>query len=714
MKPTPASLDEIKEALNPSAIFRRPRHNFLRHILIGLVFLAIIVYFFPHPQVSHYNYEQGRPWNYAKLIAPFDIPIHPDSAWLQGALDSLDQAFIPVYARQHVNVDSIINVARKRMNSLPAQQTGTQTGTTDTRAFYNALSARLQQAYRRGVLEDSLPESLGVHHRAKARMRHGNMLQTTPIRGFITHNELMRQVDSLAAAYGCTRLLQNSGLNALTAPSVVCDVEESERILANDRALVTIDRGVIQRGQTIIDKGAVITAQDYTNLRTYEQMLQTQMSETQRSDILMLLGQILYVGLVLFLLMAYLFIYEYRTIWTNYRAVTFILSSVTLFFLITVGIDHTISSGIYLVPLAMVPVLVLVFFNGRVALATSVALILLCVGLSRFTLEFIVMQMCATSTAVFTIRELNQRSQLIRASVFIAVAYWLSYLSVQLLTNGSFDDFSWRVVTMLGINSLLTSLTYVMMFAVERVFGFVSNVTLVELADSNSPLLRQLSDVCPGTFQHSEAVSTLAADAARSIGANPQLVRAGAMYHDIGKMSNPIFFTENQHGVNPHDGLSPENSARIILSHVTEGIARADKAGLPEVIKDFIREHHGHGRAKYFYVTACKQAAEGEEVDPSKYTYPGPNPQTREASVLMMADSVEAASRSLKEHTPQAIRALVDKIVDSQLAEGLHNESTLSFRDISLIKKAFVKRLNTIYHSRIEYPEMDKAKAPQS
>ena len=235
-------------------------------------------------------------------------------------------------------------------------------------------------------------------------------------------------------------------------------------------------------------------------------------------------------------------------------------------------------------------------------------------------------------------------------------------------------------------------------------FGFTSVVSLVELSDINNPTLRELSEECPGTFQHSMAVSNLAAEAARAIDADVQLVRAGALYHDIGKINNPAFFTENQHGVNPHDALDPVQSARVVIGHVTDGVKRADKAKLPGVIKAFITEHHGKGKARYFYNTYC-QAHPDEDVDPAPFTYPGPNPQSRETSVLMMADSVEAASRSLKEYTPEAITALVNKIIDTQIAEGLHNDSPLSFRDVQTIKQSFINRLRTIYHSRVAYPE---------
>lgn len=384
---------------------------------------------------------------------------------------------------------------------------------------------------------------------------------------------------------------------------------------------------------------------------------------------------------------------------------------ITVFFLVALALNTFVGSGIYIAPLTIVPVLVLVFFDGRTALMVSSVLTLICAAITSFPLEFIFLQFSAASVAVYTLRKLNQRSELLRTAGFVAATYLIAYVALELLMNGTLEGFAWRMVVYLIVNAALSSMAYVLMSGVERLFGFISEVTLVELADTNNPLLRQLNDECPGTFQHSLSVSNLAADAAKRIGANEQLVRAGALYHDVGKLSNPAFFTENQHGVNPHDSLQPEQSARIVINHVTDGLRRADKAGLPAVIKDFIREHHGRGKAKYFYYTYCKLHPD-EVVDPAPFAYPGPNPRSRETAVLMMADAVEAASRSLQEHTPRSISALVNKIIDNQISEGMFNESPLEFRDVPVIKEAFIKRLKTIYHSRIVYPDAPKNVSP--
>lgn len=672
-----------------------------RYAILGAVLVAILAYLYPHPRVSHFKYEEGRPWNYAKLIAPFDIPIRPDSATVREATDSLEARFVPIYTRTQLNVDSILSVAGRRMESLPPAPATAPPE--QTAAFSRALAHTLRRAAERGILPDSLPANLGTAHRETIRLRNGNVLTSHPRTNYVTRKALLAKIDSLADLYHVTRRLQNSGLAAMVQPTLPCDVDESERILASQRALITIDRGVIQRGQTIIDKGTIITPQDYTNLRTYEAALLDAQTDTGRSDLLITLGQILYITLVITALLAYFHNAEPKLVWDQPRLLTFLMLLVTMITAVAIAVTRFWPAGAYAVPVALAPLLTLVYTNPRCAPATGAATILLTAPLVTFPLEFIAVQAAATAAVTLTLTDLTSRGQLLRAVGAVAVATLGAYTAVQLLTNGSFDDFTFHIVVSLLASAALLSLAYIIMWGAERLFGFVSNITLVELTDTNAPLLRELSDECPGTFQHSLAVATLAADAARAIGANELLTRAGAMYHDIGKLDNPIFFTENQHGVNPHDGLTPERSARIIVHHVTDGLRRAQQAGLPHAIYPFISQHHGHGTARYFYITACN-ANPGKEIDPTPYTYPGSNPDSRETSILMMADAVEAASRSLQDHSQQSISALIDRIVDNQIADHLHDNSPLSFRDIPRIKSAFLRRLTTLYHSRIAYP----------
>lgn len=661
-------------------------NGLLKRILMALAATVVIVYFYPHPQANRFNYEEGRPWNYAQLIAPFDIPVHPDSATLIAARDTLDAHFVPIYELNQLIIDTIVS----RLPSAP--------GT----SFQKRLGAELRKIYASGVVDMRTREEIEGGRLPKVRILDKNILSEMSTSGFSSLRDVYLYLDSTITDNDLHQYFLRANLQNILQPNYTRNDEESRRHYEYDYLTLTADRGIILQGQTIIDKGALITSQDFTNLRTYESMLAERHTSEKQSNLLMLLGQFLFVGLMMASLMSY-FYFFCQQIYGNFRALAYVLILVVVFFLAAVGLNHFVAGGIYLAPLTIVPILVLVFFDGRTALMVTTVLTIICSAVTTFALEFIFLQQCAACATVYSLRELSRRSQLLRTSLVVALAYVASYVSLELLLNGSFEGFNSRLVIFLLVNSALVSMGYVLVVLAEHASGFISVTTLVELADINAPLLMRLSNECPGTFQHSIAVSNLATDAAQRIGANVQLLRAGALYHDVGKLANPAFFTENQHGVNPHDALPPERSAQIVINHVTDGLKLADKAGLPNEVKNFIREHHGAGMAKYFYF-AYQREHPDEVVDKAPFSYPGPNPQSRETSILMMADAVEAASRSLKEHTREAITDLVNRIIDSQIADGLHNDSTLSFRDVAKIKEAFIKRLMTIYHSRIAYP----------
>lgn len=677
------------------------RKTLLYNILIAVVAMIAIVYIFPRSEANQYKYEKGRPWNYSKLIAPFDIPIRPDSDMIIKVRDSLDSHFVPVYRRDSRAGDSVITLTMHRWKTMSDSTVSER----DQKMRRNTITY-LKNNYSRDILDSDNGKMIEAGKLPVIKIIDNNTVKQFSTDGMLSVDDIYR---GLIKSYGDSSALQWAEANKIYSnllPTLTLDEEASKRLYNNELYRFTAIRGVIQQGQTIIDKGMIITAQDYTNLRTFEELLETQQTGNTQSDLLIWLGQVLYVSMVMALLLIYLY-YSAPKVWQRWKSMMFICLLMVVFFAMGVAADVFSSNGIYMVPFAIVPVLLIVFFDAPTAIYTSLSMIMLCAATVTFSLEFIMIELTATIVAVFSLKDLDKRSQLLRTSLFVAVAYLMSYVAVEMLMNGSLDDISMTMISSLMVAALISSVAYILMVGIERAFGFVSKVTLIELCDVNMPLLRKLSEECPGTFQHSMAVSTLASDAALKIGANEQLVRAGALYHDIGKLSNPNFFTENQRGVNPHDALPPERSAEIIIQHVTDGVKRAMKAGLPNMLIDFIREHHGKGKAKYFYFTYCN-AHPGEEVDAAPFTYPGPNPHSRETSLLMMADSVEAASRSLKEHTPQAISELVNKIIDSQIAEGLHNDSSLSFRDVELIKAAFVKRLTTIYHSRIQYPDQPK------
>lgn len=355
----------------------------------------------------------------------------------------------------------------------------------------------------------------------------------------------------------------------------------------------------------------------------------------------------------------------------------------------------------------MVPIFIRVFMDSRTAFMAHSIMIVICASFLQHPLEFICVEMVAGLTAIFSLRELSSRSQLFWTAVLVTLAAALTNLSLDWIRNNDLMKLSLSEYNYIVINGILLFCSYPLLYLIEKTFGFTSNITLIELSDMNKALLRKMSEVAPGTFQHSIQVGNLAAEIANKIGAKSQLVRTGALYHDIGKVMNPVYFTENQSGVNPHEKLGAIDSAQMIISHVTEGIKLAEKYNLPDVIKEFISTHHGLGKTKFFYVQ-YKNAHPNDDIDELLFTYPGPNPFTKEQAILMMADTVEAASRSLPDYTEKTIRELVNKLIDAQVAEGYFKDCPITFRDIAYAKTVLIEKLKTIYHTRLSYPELKK------
>ena len=366
--------------------------------------------------------------------------------------------------------------------------------------------------------------------------------------------------------------------------------------------------------------------------------------------------------------------------------------------------EHNILS-VYILPFAMAPIFVRVFMDSRTAFIAHATMVLVCAVAVKYQYEFIIVQLVAGLVAIFSLRELSKRSQIFLTALLVTLGSAAIYFAIQLIQADDFSKLDQTVYYHFFVNGFLLLFTYPLMLVIEKTFGFISTVTLFELSNTNNEILRRLSEVAPGTFQHSITVGNLAAEIANKIGAKGQLVRTGALYHDIGKMENPVFFTENQAGVNPHDKISDLESAHIIINHVNEGLRLAEKYNLPKVIKEFITTHHGNGLVKYFYIN-YRNTHPGEEVDEAPFRYPGPNPSTREQAILMMSDTVEAASRSLTEYTEETISALVNRLIDAQMADGFFTDCPITFHDIATAKKVLIERLMSMYHTRIQYPQL--------
>lgn len=674
-------------------------------MLIAATVLLIVM--LPHTDSLHYNYEMNQPWRYPLLMADFDMEVKRDSASAQQLRDSIDRAFVPIVKRDDQVADSSVRI----FSNAIARKT--------PHASAAILSSLLRTVYAHGVVDSRIYSRLTAMPQRQVRMANSengaDALITVSADGMLSPAKAFEYIDSAYYAAGLPPLEENNeevaqALNAVLVPNIVLDTQAEQKFRAQEYLAADASIGVIKKGQRIVDRGEIVTPQIYTNLNNYI-LKANERTDSETASTYYYVGQTLYILICLVGLYLFLRIFRPR-FYASIKKMSFLLIMILLFVFFGVVMFEYFANGIYLVPFAAVPVLILVFFDSRTAIFSVLVTILLAALVSMNQMEFIFLELSAGMAAAFSIRNLSQRSQLLRTALITFFTYVLAYLAMTLLTEGTLKGFEWRIVGLFAINSTILSFVYIMILVIEKLFGFTSTVTLVELSDINNPTLRRLAEEAPGTFQHSMQVSMLSAEAARAIGANTQLVRTGALYHDIGKLESPIFFTENQHGVNPHNGLDPEVSAQKIISHVTQGMAMARKMKLPKMVADFIPEHHGHSLARYFYNTAVNNADADHPVDKSKFTYPGPNPRSRETSIVMLADSVEAASRSLKDYTPQSINNLVDKIVDGKVEEGLLRDSDLSFHDIELIKNSFKKRLGTIYHPRVAYPELKSDKQP--
>ena len=679
------------------------RHIFMTRIglwqatyFIGAI--ALILYFFPREEKSEYVFQEGKPWKYGLLTAAYDFPIYKSEAQLKHEQDSVIKTLRPFFTEEsRVGTEQINNFKREHPELLQNAESAD--------AYRYVLQA-LSEVYKRGIIATDTYNSL-IH-------------KGTPGVRIINRNTVKEECEvsdllSLRSAYEYImahatakqqKILNTCNLNNYLSENLTYDSLKSQNAQYELLQRIPSSIGMVQKGEKIINRGDIVTPRTFLILESLETVNQRNNTRTHQQEMFIMLGQAIVIICLFIFLYRYLAIFYPRT-FNDPKKLAFIMIMITgttviCYFLC--GMFTT--SGMYLVPFAILPITIVVFLKKSIALISSLISILLCAFAVPYPLEFIFLQMAVTVTAINNMKELVRRSQLLRCVILIYVTYCFTYTGYTLIFE-EWTKLDPQLFFYLGINCVLLFFTYLLIYLLEKVFGFVSTVTLVELSDINLPIFRQLSETCPGTFQHSMQVSNLATEAADSIGAQAQLVRTGALYHDIGKMANPPFFTENQNGVNPHTNLPYEESAQIGISHVKDGLKIAEKLNLPQTIIDFIKTHHGTSKAKYFYNSYVNEHPD-EEVNEELFTYPGPNPFTKEQALLMMADAVEAASRSLKEYTEENISKLVNTIIDSQIADGLLNNSPISFRDIRDVKEAFIEKLKTMYHTRISYPELQK------
>ena len=672
--------------------------DLLYKCLIFIVTVSIISYFMPKEGKFNYDFELDTPWKYGLLQASFDFPIHKSEQQIQKEQDSLLVLYQPYFdVEKNVEKNMLLKLRedynQHLKHSLPSSD------------YIRHIERTLKHIYEKGVLsvqdaqllsEDSIQNILLVDKNVATSQSVDRLLT---VKGAYEH---LLNADTL---HYNKRILQVCNLDNYLTSNINYNLEKSEASLQDLLSTVSPAKGMVQNGQKIIDRGEIINAHTYDILNSLRQAWEKRSNSVQEIH-LTFMGQTLLVSVLVLCFMIFLELFR-KEYYQRKRSVLLLFALIVFFpVVLSIMVEQNLSN-VYVVPLAMIPIIIGIFLDSRTAFMAHVTIILICSIFLRYPHQFIILQIAAGMTAIYSLRELSQRSQLLRTALIVVISYAILYFAFELIQEDDLTKLNTRMYIYFAINGILLLFVYPLLFILEKTFGFTSNVTLVELSNINTKLLREMSEIVPGTFQHSLQMANLAAEAANKIGANSQLVRTGALYHDIGKMVNPAFFTENQTNVNPHKSLSYEQSAQVIISHIADGIKLAEKHQLPKVIKDFIRTHHGKGVAKYFYIS-YKNEHPDEEIDLEKFSYPGPNPSTKEQAILMMADAVEAASRSLSEYTEESISTLIEKIIDGQVSEGYFKECPITFKDIAMVKALFKEKLKTVYHTRITYPELKK------
>jgi hypothetical protein len=671
--------------------------DFLIRLALVVCTVAIIVWLMPRNSYATFKIEQGKPWAYTDLSAPFDFPIYKSDEAVKAERDSLMDLYEPYYIYNN-------DVAGKHIRQFYKDYSSGIPGLSND--YLSIIANRLSNFYTQGIMNSSEYARLSQDTTRLIRIVSGKDASSRQITKMYSVVTAYEQIFNDEALIEYKDVLRKCNLNDYISPNLTYDKERSEASLNELHNSIPLASGIVQRGQKIIDRGDIVDKKTYNILMSY--MKETKRREENQQGVISLtiLGQIIYVFIMISCLTVYLTLFR-KDYFEKARSVIMLYLLILTFVVITSLMVSNSVLHVFILPYAMVPIFIRVFMDSRTAFMAHTIMILICCIILQHPLEFFAVQMVGGMAAIYSLRELSSRSQLFWSAVIITAASSLTVLSLEWLQASDLTKIDLSRIHYLIINGLMLFCSYPLLYLIEKTFDYTSNITLIELSDMNKTLLRKMSEVAPGTFQHSIQVGNLAAEIANKIGAKSQLVRTGALYHDIGKIFNPIYFTENQSGVNPHEKMGSIDSAQMIISHVTEGIKLAEKYNLPNTIKDFISTHHGQGKTKYFYVQ-YKNAHPNDDVDELLFTYPGPNPFTKEQAILMMADTVEAASRSLPDYTEKSIRELVNKLIDTQVTEGYFRECPITFRDIAYAKTVLIEKLKTIYHTRLSYPELKK------
>ena len=671
-------------------------HDILIRVLLVIVTVAIVVWIMPHDNTNLFHVEQGKPWKYAELTAPFDFPIYKAESVVKHERDSIMKEYQPYYKYN-------VEIERQMVHKFTTDYADGIPNVPDD--YISIISNRLHSLYQQGIMESKEYETLRSDTTNMINIVNKKQATSVSILEVYSAKRAYEQLFMDEKLIPMRAALQKCNLNNYIIPNLTYDRQRSETSRNELMASIPLASGLVQKGQKIVDRGEIVTDRTYRIIDSYVRENDRRNQDKTQNQI-SLIGQILYVSVLMICFTLYLSLYR-KDYFENSRNAAMLYTFIVIFALLTALFVRNTFIHVYILPYAMVPIFIRIFMDSRTAFMTHTTMVLICANMLQHPFEFTVVELVAGLVAITSLRELSKRSQLFRTAIVITLSCIIVNLAFDWTKATALSQIDYSIYNYLILNGIALLFAYPLLYLIEKTFGFTSDITLIELSNTNSPLLRRMSEIAPGTFNHSIQVANLAGEIANKIGAKAQLVRTGALYHDIGKLANPIYYTENQSGIDPHEMLTDIESAQIIISHVTEGLRMADKEGLPKVIRDFIATHHGLGKTKFFYIR-YKNEHPDEPVDDLLFTYPGPNPFTREHACLMMADSVEAASRSLPDYTEQSIRGLVEKIIDTQVAEGYFRECPITFRDIQYAKTVLIEKLKTIYHTRISYPSEKK------
>lgn len=689
--------NETKNALE------KKRKNQTMMFLLFLLATSFILYVFPKGVKFNYTYEIGKPWIHETLTSKLNFPIMKSTKEMQDDyFQTIQTKYSPYYSiDKNVGQSMVANYKRQM-----AEQ-----GNSDTPETKYVIQ-KLEKIYGEGILASEEIErnkrlnikGIKILHKDKNGIEAYDGQKLSNTHSII---EAYQQIMSNLPAGISKDKLQNSDINNYISANLKYEKETSDEMREELEKGISRTKGMVQEGERIIARGDIVTKEKAEILDSLKYEMEGHNGNSRSARVI--IGQLLCIVCIIGAFYGYL--YQFRQRFINFKNIFFLLSLICCMCAITslvtnINAIHSVVT-VYAIPFAIIPITVSTFFDTRTALFTHLTTILLCSLIAPHEFEFVMMQIIIGMICICTLKHLYQRSQLIMAVCIIMAVNLVLFAGITFTHNSV-----WSIkdsITSLSflVNAMFLMFAYPLIFIIEKLFGYISDVTLIELTNTNSPLLRQFSEVAPGSFQHSMQVSNLAADAAQAVDCNQMLARAGAMYHDIGKMVNPIYFTENQKGFNPHTVLNEKESVQIIIHHVTDGISIANKNGLPKKIKDFIETHHGKNIVRYFYNTYVNNHPD-EEVDLKDFSYDGKLPDTKETAIVMICDSVEAASRSLGVYTDASIDQLIDKITEMLLRGGSLKEAPLTLKEIEIIKDSLKAKLKNMYHTRVRYPELSE------